>query len=530
MKSFFTRTWFWALILLVLFIPVHLFALEQTPTGLHIDEVSMGYDAWCLAHYGVDRNLDSYPVYLKNYGGGQSAMYAYLVAALISLTGTVNAVILRIPAALFGLMTLIFGALIVHELLGRKHPRAWFIFGLFYLLCPYYTMAARFGLDCNLLMGMSTVFLYALIRAVRTQRTRWFAFSGIAAGLVLYTYAISYPAMILFLLAAFIWLLYLRALRPRHVAAFVLPLALLAWPLVAVQLINMFDLPETVLFGKITLTKLGEYRSSEMAFNHFFQNLRSVILAILRYDSLPSNTNPDFWTFYPISVPFIIAGGILCIVRAIRAARAREFNACTLVLFWGAAVVFTCSLINGPDGQANTPCTNHVNGAMAVAGMCAVLGFFGLYDLLRGQWKRVAAGLGALAYAACGLMFMRWYFAPKDIVMGFMRVPDAAIEAIDQCEALEDRTVYLWTLDTYYLYATLTSPYDYNLPERQPDEPFNNYVFVNPIDPPYDPEAVYVAGTYAASYCQGLIDAGFHAVEIDHQIIYLPPDVDPNVL
>lgn len=530
MKNPAVRTWICALILLALFIPVHLFALDQTPTGLYMDEVSMGYDAWCLANYGVDRNLDSYPVYLKNYGGGQSAMYAYLVAALISLTGTVNTFILRIPAAFFGLMTLIFGALIVHELLGKKHPYAWFIFGLFYILCPYYTMAARIGLDCNLWMGMSTIFLYTLIRAVRTQKTSRFIISGFAAGAVLYTYALSYPAMILFLLVALIWLLYLRTLRLRHAVAFVLPLALLALPLIAVQVINLFDLPETVLFGKITLTKMDTYRASELSFNHFFKNLLGVFKVILCYDSLPVNTNPDFWTFYPISVPFIVAGGILCIIRAIRSIRERTFSTYCLMVFWAAAVIFAGSLIGEIQKNFNAPCTYRVNGVMTVAGMCAIVGFFGLYDLLRGQWKRVAAGAGALAYAACGLMFMRWYFAPKDIAMGFLRVPYAAIEAIDQCEALEGRTVYLWSYDTHYLFATLPSPYDYNLPERQPDEPFNNYVFVNPIDPPYDPEAVYVAGTYAASYCQGLIDAGFHAVEIDHQIIYLPPDVDPNVL
>ena len=529
MKNPAVRTWICALILLALFIPVHLFALDQTPTGLYIDEVSMGYDAWCLVNYGVDRSLDPYPVYLKNYGGGQNALYTYLIAALISLTGTVSTVIMRIPAALFGLLTLIFGALIVHDLLGKKHPYAWFIFGLFYIVCPYYTMAARFGLESNLLMGMSTVFLYTLIRAVRTQKTSRFIVSGIAAGIVLYTYALSYPAMILFLLAAFIWLLYLRALRLRDIIAFVLPLAVLALPLIAVQVINLFDLPETVLFGKITLTKMDTYRSSELSLSHFFGNLLDVFKVILCYDSLPANTNPDFWTFYPISVPFIIAGGVLCIIRAIRSIRTRAFSAYCPVLFWAVAVILTGALVGGTQENLNDPCTYRTNGVMAVAGMCGVLGFFALYDVLRGQWKRVAAGAGALIYAACGFLFMRWYFAPRDTIVGYLHVPDAVVEAIDQAEALEGRTIYMWTYDTYYLYATLTSPYEYNLPEREPGEPFNGYVFAAP-ESPFDMDAVYVAEPCVASHYQELIDAGFHYVEIGDHCVYLPPEIDPAVL
>ena len=120
-----------------------LFALGEIPAGLNLDEVGMAYDAWCLANYGVDRYLKPFPVYLTNYGGGQSAMYAWLAAGLIALTGSASSLVLRLPAMAFGLMAMAFGALAVHEIMGKKHPKAWFAFGLFYLVCPYFTMASR---------------------------------------------------------------------------------------------------------------------------------------------------------------------------------------------------------------------------------------------------------------------------------------------------------------------------------------------------------------------------------------------------
>ena len=147
-KSAFRRP-FLAVVLLILFLPVHLFALGEIPEGLILDEAGMAYDAWCLANYGVDRYLKPFPVYLTNYGGGQSAMYAWLAAGLIALTGSASPFVLRLPAMAFGLMTMAFGALAVHEIMGKKHPKAWFAFGLFYLVCPVFHdgRAVRAGLQ-----------------------------------------------------------------------------------------------------------------------------------------------------------------------------------------------------------------------------------------------------------------------------------------------------------------------------------------------------------------------------------------------
>ena len=66
---------------------LHLFCISDIPGGINVDEMGMGYDAWCLAHFGVDRYLKEYPIYLMNFGGGQSALYAYLCATLFRLFG-----------------------------------------------------------------------------------------------------------------------------------------------------------------------------------------------------------------------------------------------------------------------------------------------------------------------------------------------------------------------------------------------------------------------------------------------------------
>lgn len=40
---------------------LRVYKLAQLPDILHIDEAGLGYNAWCLAHYGTDRYLNVHP-------------------------------------------------------------------------------------------------------------------------------------------------------------------------------------------------------------------------------------------------------------------------------------------------------------------------------------------------------------------------------------------------------------------------------------------------------------------------------------
>lgn len=79
-----------------------IFRIGQIPDGMHIDEVGMAYDAKSIVENGTDRAGNKLPIYLKNYGGGQSVMYAYLTAILIKLFGY-SLLTVRMPAVLLRL-------------------------------------------------------------------------------------------------------------------------------------------------------------------------------------------------------------------------------------------------------------------------------------------------------------------------------------------------------------------------------------------------------------------------------------------
>ena len=104
-----------------------------------------------------------------------------------------------------------------------------------------------------------------------------------------------------------------------------------------------------------------------------------------------------------------------------------------------------------------------------------------------------------------------------------------AIAFIEANDELAGRTVCMSQHYTYYLYATLPSPYDYSVPESGPSGDCGNYHF-EPSDfvPPYDQESIYVVSRQYDAHI--IEEAGFQPLQVGNAIVYLPADIDANTL
>lgn len=71
------------IIIFILFSILLLYKIGLVPKGLHVDEAGMAFDAISIISNGTDRYQNQLPVYLVNFGGGQSALYAYLTSVLV---------------------------------------------------------------------------------------------------------------------------------------------------------------------------------------------------------------------------------------------------------------------------------------------------------------------------------------------------------------------------------------------------------------------------------------------------------------
>lgn len=390
------------LVLLIMYY-VHIYKLYQVPYGIHIDAMGMGYDAWSIANFGIDRHMKSYPVYLVNYGGGQSALYMYMVAFLIKIFGY-SEKLFRVPALINALLIFIFGSMIVNmKWKKRIHVLTYMIlFNVF----PIFAMLTRVGLDCNLMLGFSTMFLWCLLYAIEKGKLRYYFLAGGIGGITLYTYAISYLVLPLFLCITLLYLIWIGKINLRQVIALAIPLAFLAFPLIMVQIINLFQLPEMKI-GMITLTKLPFYRSEELSLKNFLPNIYHTLVCIFWNDMWNYDSLPEFKTMYWFTIPFAVIGIINTICQFRNRYKDKTYDVKMIVLIWLVAMVIVGGMIDGGTG----PTCYKVNGSYFVVGFFIVEGLTCLYYRFKSDiWIKECTLLLAIAYTVSFVEFTEFYY------------------------------------------------------------------------------------------------------------------------
>src|SRR5438132_1649345 len=81
-------------------------ALNSVPPGLYIDEASVGYNAWTIAHDGVDEHGAHLPLFFEAFGEYKNPVYIYALAPLARFL-PLSAAVVRFPAALFATLTVL---------------------------------------------------------------------------------------------------------------------------------------------------------------------------------------------------------------------------------------------------------------------------------------------------------------------------------------------------------------------------------------------------------------------------------------
>lgn len=440
------------LCILFCFAVTRLWHLDTLPSGLHLDEAGMAYDAWCLSHYGVDRFLISFPVYLINYGGGQSALYAYLCAGLFKLFGY-SIWLVRLPAVVFSLLNLVFGM----KLAKRVYPDNKYLplaVGTLLTICPYLILNSRYGLDCSLMLGASTVFLYLLVTALQTGKKRYYVAAGVAGGILLYTYVLTYIVVPIFLLLVVAYTIWMKRFSLKGWILMAIPMGLLALPLILVVIINTFGLEE-IRLGIFTITKFDYYRSSELHFFHFeflIQALKNIFIG----DELVYNCIPGFPNLYFISIPLFVLGLCSVAAKCVLQLKKRSFSPMAFVLFW-----FLANLILESHILTNTYRISAIFFAViliTIEGVCTLCKAVGKFAYLCG-------GAVGIIYLVCFIQFGLYYFSGQ-YTADYYPLPhfeiavSEAIDFLDENPQYKHGGAYMAEPVVYFALSSLRSPYD----------------------------------------------------------------------
>lgn len=323
---------FWFALLVLVFIS-RIYQFGKLPAYVGVDEAAAAYDAYTLANFGVDRYLQPFPVYLTNFGGGQSALYAYLSAGFMKILGT-DLWVSRLPSLLIFLLSILVGYQLVKK---NKSQKMAFLFAFLLVIFPWHIMSSRYGLDCNLLFGMLMIDLYVLTCA---KTLKGYMLAGVMIGLTLYTYCLSYLILPIFLVGWLVYALYLKKIQFKQILALGIPIFLLALPLMAMLLVNNRVL-EPMQWGPFTITKLLEYRQNEIAISNIWNHGLETILRIFTSENI----------LYAVEIPFFIIGILVAIKETIISIKERKWSLDTVMLIVFIAVLFTMLLVDGVNSN-----------------------------------------------------------------------------------------------------------------------------------------------------------------------------------
>ena len=288
------------IIILAVGIITRIIGFGQIPKGINVDEAGTMYDAYCIANYGTDRFENAFPVYMINYGGGQSALYTYLAAIFIKIFGF-NLTAVRLPALIFSIIYMIFAFLLTKDF---KNKKVAILVEFLIAIVPWHFMQSRWALDCNLMSAMMLISIYALIKA---KRKAGFILAGILFGITLYSYALSYIVIPIFLIVLLAYMIYAKKIKISQIICLFIPIVILAIPLILNLLVNAGIIPEIKL-SWISILKMWEFRSNEITISNIGTNLIEFVKSMFAFDRNNYNAFPQFGTLYYISIPFAVIG------------------------------------------------------------------------------------------------------------------------------------------------------------------------------------------------------------------------------
>jgi hypothetical protein len=295
----------------VLLAGLHLGALGTSPPGLYNDEASIGYNAWAIAHHGVDEHGVSFPLYFEAFGEYKGPISIYLLAPftwVLPLTPYVE----RLPSALCGLLIAVFAGLTAYRLFGSR-PVA-----LLALLTaglePWLFLDSRTDLEAIVPMTLGfVVALWCLAHVEPGDTWRWFFGAGTALGVALFAYT---PARVFVAVTAVIIAVAYRfpagryrnwwAVLPPVIAAYVV---YLQWTLRHSGALNgrfgalsiSADNPGLLTLAGRFLGNYVQYMGVPFLFSHG--------------DANPRHNTGFGGMLFIVSLPVLVAGLVACVRR-----------------------------------------------------------------------------------------------------------------------------------------------------------------------------------------------------------------------
>ena len=493
------------ILIFVIAIATRIINFGEIPIGINVDEAGIMQDAYCIANYGTDRYGNSYPVYMINYGGGQSSLYTYIAAGLIKIFGY-SLTVVRLPALIFSIVYLIFAFLLAKDL---KNKKVAILVEFIAAIIPWHFMQSRWALDCNLMSAMMLVSIYALCKA---KRKRGFILAGVLFGITLYTYALSYIVVPIFLVGIITYMIYAKKIKISQIICLFIPIIIFAVPLILNLLVNMGIINEIKL-SWISILKMWTFRLNEINLNNIGHNIVALFKAMFAFDINDCNAFTQFGTLYYISIPFALIGFIDSIKHIKEDVKERKLSL-NIVMLINFISVFICGILVESG-------INRINAIYISLIYYIVVGILFVSE----NRKAILSGIIAV-YLVFFIIFLSYYFGVYGKVNKNRSFNETTIEVVKYIESNEKFDGKIINIRTkaiqpyvYTLIANETSPEEFNenLVVSGSVFGYGRYLFYSNI---IDENFVYVL-EYDEQLKYDLLEQGFNIENFNDDIVIL---------
>lgn len=321
----------WLILIGIMFVTV-IYKFGELPQYIGVDEAGMIYDAYCIGEYGTDRYMNSYPLYLTNFGSGQSVLCGYLITLCIKIFG-LNLFAIRLPTLLIYIMSVIVSYLLISK---SKNKKTALLYTFLIITCQWNIANARMALDCNLYSGLFMLNVYLMDKAKKNYQ---YFIAGLSIGITLYTYCLSWISMPIFLAIWLIYMIYIKRIKIVQVIFLGIPIAILAFPLICFLLLNYGIISQSQI-GIFSLPILADFRSEQINVLNIIKNgLESIKVIFFNRE-----------TIYYMYIPLFFYGYIIEFKRFIEEVRNKKYGISSIMV-----IAFTTLFIGLLTTKIPTP-------------------------------------------------------------------------------------------------------------------------------------------------------------------------------
>lgn len=199
--------------ILLLASALRLSALGNVPPSPDWDEASLGYNAYSILKTGKDEYGKFLPVVLRSFDDYKPALYVYFTIPSIIFFG-VNTFAVRLPSAIFGVLTVFVTYLFVRELFGRqitirgKNVQTEYLalLSAFVLaISPWHIQFSRIAFESNVGMGLNLLAALLFLKGLKSPK--FLLGSAFVMGVNIYMYQsekVFTPLLLLVLVLVYI--------------------------------------------------------------------------------------------------------------------------------------------------------------------------------------------------------------------------------------------------------------------------------------------------------------------------------------